>query len=127
MVPTCCEISSQSPWVTPSGLSMEMRTKRCGPPPFTSTSTTSMPSDSATRCAISSILDAIESAIVPLCEIQQKSGLSPTRLVRHLQPHCTGFSREWKRDSCGSDLVVAVAGTLEGVDEGAEGGLGEGL
>ena len=28
MVPTCCEINSQSPWVTPSGLSIEIRTKR---------------------------------------------------------------------------------------------------
>ena len=31
MVPTCCETSSQSPWVTPAGLSMEMRTKRLIP------------------------------------------------------------------------------------------------
>ena len=29
MVPTCWEISSQSPCVTPAGLSIEMRTKRC--------------------------------------------------------------------------------------------------
>src|SRR5216683_2438002 len=45
IVPTCCEISSQSPWVTPSGLSMEILKNRFFPPPFSSISTISIPSD----------------------------------------------------------------------------------
>src|SRR6266699_3421814 len=43
---------------------MAIRTKRLLPPPFTSTSTSSRPSDCATRCATSSILDATGSRIV---------------------------------------------------------------
>src|ERR1017187_10992077 len=59
MVPTWCEIVSQSAWDTPSGLSIEMRTNWFFPPPLTSTSTTSMPSEPATRSAISSMRDVI--------------------------------------------------------------------
>ena len=37
MVPTFCEIYSQSAWVTPSGLSIKMRRRRPAPPPSSST------------------------------------------------------------------------------------------
>jgi hypothetical protein len=64
--------TSQSPWVMPSGLpwlwprglSMEMRTSRLFPTPLTSTSTISIPSDSATLWAISSIFDVTGDCIV---------------------------------------------------------------
>src|SRR5580658_654800 len=44
---------------------MEMRTRRLFPPPLTSTSTISIPSDSATLRAISSIFDVTGDCIVP--------------------------------------------------------------
>src|ERR1035438_3975288 len=68
MAPTFSDTKPQSAWVTPSGLSMAMRTNRALPPPLTSTSTSSRPSDCATRCAISSIFAATiatTSRIVP--------------------------------------------------------------
>src|SRR5260221_380594 len=68
MVPTCCDMISQSPCVTPAGLSIAMRTRRLLPPPFTSTSTSSIPSDCATRCATSSILDAKSSQMATMRE-----------------------------------------------------------
>src|ERR1017187_3307467 len=58
IAPTFSETSPQSAWVTPSGLSMAMRTSGALPPPLTSTSTSSRPSDCATCCAISSIFAA---------------------------------------------------------------------
>src|ERR1017187_754180 len=68
MAPTFSDTKPQSAWVTPSGLSMAMRTNRALSPPLTSTSTSSRPSDCATRCAISSIFAATiatTSRIVP--------------------------------------------------------------
>src|ERR1022692_4701390 len=68
-----------------------MRTNWFFPPPLTSTSTTSMPSERATRCAISSMRDDVACRIMNRTGVpaQQKSGLSPTRQVRHSKNYCT--------------------------------------
>src|SRR5689334_342302 len=107
-----------------------MRTKRCCPPPFTSTSTSSKPSDSATRCAISSILDATDSAIVPDVRKPTKKWAFAHSVGSTLQHYCTGFSARRERYSfvaTSSRFVVAVARLLERFDEPLQFLLGEGL
>src|SRR5579883_677665 len=59
IVPTFCEIYSQSAWVTPAGLSIKMRKTRLLPPPTNSTSTISRPTSPATRSAISRTFSTI--------------------------------------------------------------------
>src|ERR1039458_1284582 len=75
-----------------------MRTNWFFPPPLTSTSTTSMPSERATRCAISSMRDDVACRIMNPNRVpaQQKSGLSPTRQVRHSKNYCTTDGEECK-------------------------------
>src|ERR1017187_5427431 len=78
IAPTFSDTSPQSAWVTPSGLSMAMRTNRALPPPLTSTSTSSRPSDRVTCCAISSIFAATTSRIVTgIAAPKKKVGFRP--------------------------------------------------
>src|ERR1035437_9358955 len=80
IAPTFSDTNPQSAWVTPSGLSMAIRTNRALPPPLTSTSTSSRPSDCATCCAISSIFAATTSRIVTGIAIPNKKvGVRPLR------------------------------------------------
>src|SRR3954454_2739774 len=101
-------------------MSIEIRTKRCCPPPFTSTSTSSKPSDSATRCAISSILDATDSAIVPDVQKPTKKWAFAHWVGSTLHNYCTGFGAGRERYSFvanSSALVVAVSRLPEPVEK----------
>src|SRR5271170_3077486 len=68
---------------------MEIRTKRWAPPPLTSTSTISMPSDCATRCAISSIFDATADCIVPFWLEPTKKWAFAHWVDPTFQSHCS--------------------------------------
>src|ERR1019366_2437995 len=87
IAPTFSDTRPQSAWVTPSGLSMAMRTNPALPPPLTSTSTSSRPSDCVTCCAISSIFAAIASRIVAGVAIANKKvGFRPLRWLDNSNP-----------------------------------------
>src|ERR1700683_4735090 len=123
MVPTCCETNSQSPWVTPSGLSMEMRTRRLLPPPLTSTSTISMPSDSATLRAISSIFDVTGDCIVanvpePTKKWAFAHQVDPTSNYS-VAPGCKGRVVGWRLKTREERILGAAAGS--GLRSGADG------
>src|SRR5579883_2461533 len=64
IVPTFCEIYSQSACVTPAGLSIKIRKTRRLPAPTNSTSTTSRPTSPATRSAICCTLSTIDARSV---------------------------------------------------------------
>ena len=67
------------------------------PPPFTSTSTSSRPSDCATRCATSSIFDATASRIVAkFAEANKKVGFRPLRWLDNSNPIVQGLARTGK-------------------------------
>src|SRR5215472_10824138 len=74
-----------------------MRTRRLLPPPFTSTSTTSSPSDCATRCATSSIFDATSSPIVADFSRPTKKWAFAHLFGLTIQLHCSVFvpGRKW--------------------------------
>src|ERR1017187_2670658 len=104
MVPTCCDINSQSAWDTPSGLSIEMRTNWFFPPPLTSTSTTSIPSEAATRSAISSMRDDISG------RIRSEPGADPTK--KWAFAHSTGSTLQLLLYNGWGEMQVGWRGVL---------------
>src|SRR5579872_990556 len=86
---------SQSAWVTPSGLSIEILKKRFFPPPFSSISTISIPSDWATRWAMASIFATIGLLMLAkTLESNKKVGFRPLQEFDTYNLNC---SASWRK------------------------------
>jgi hypothetical protein len=95
MVPTSRLRFAQSSCVTPPGLSMKIRSMRALPDPFSSTSTTSNPLETATRSttsrtwSISNAMNTVSCRGTSAQTPQRKSGLSPTGVFRQTSYYTT--------------------------------------